>query len=63
MSTIRYSFANAKQIHIELYQQLITDALGAEPELPVDEACEFALDVADAAVELLERKGRIARAD
>ena len=63
MSTIRYSFANAKQIHIDLYRQMIADTLGADPDLPVSEACTFALDVADEAVALLERKGRIARAD
>ena len=63
MSTIRYSFANAKQLHIDLYKQLIVDALAADEALSVDEACEFALSAADASVALLEKRGRIARAD
>jgi len=63
--TVRYSFANAKQVHIDLYKALIVDAVNNSSNKGISAytLCEAALYVADAAVEALSDGGRIGHAD
>ena len=59
---IRYSFANAKQLHMDIYKEMVL-TLAAANAGPTPSICDSALTVADAAITCLEREGRIFRED
>ena len=57
---IRYSFANSKQLHIDVYKQAISDlTYSSGGNYNCDDLSKRALDIADAAVDTLFDKGYI----
>jgi hypothetical protein len=61
--TIRYSFANAKQLHIDIYKglmvELVCDRVMNSKPLHIEECAQLAFTAAESAVDLLEDKKRI----
>lgn len=58
---IRYSFANSKQIHMDVYRNTMSDLISTHPGMHPEEIAAKALRLADAAVDTLYEEGMIFR--